>query len=110
MDIHCNAGVRSTNLIGELRGYGTVWYNPTGIANILSLAKATERGYHVTFDSSEGNAFHLHKADGTMPVFKQSPKGLYYINTKESRNDIENDQNDVNNLVNTVEDNRIKYT
>ena len=35
MDIHCNAGITSTKLIGELRGYGTVWYNPTGIANIL---------------------------------------------------------------------------
>jgi hypothetical protein len=109
MDIHCNAGVTSTNLIGELRGYGTVWYNPTGIANILSLAKATERGYHVTFDSSEGNAFHLHKADGTMRVFKQSPKGLYYIDTKESHSGTANDQYDVN-LVNTVEDNRIKYS
>jgi hypothetical protein len=63
MDIHCNAGVTSTNLIGELMGYGTVWYNPKGIANILSLARVKERGYRVTFDSSEGNAFHLHKAD-----------------------------------------------
>ncbi|KAI2501035.1 Reverse transcriptase (RNA-dependent DNA polymerase) [Fragilaria crotonensis] len=65
MDIHCNAGVASTKLIGELRGYGTVWYNPTGIANILSLAKAKERGYRVTFDTEEGNAFHLTKHDGT---------------------------------------------
>ena len=39
MDIHCNAGVTSTNLIGELVGYGTVWYNPEGIANTLSLAR-----------------------------------------------------------------------
>jgi hypothetical protein len=31
MDIHCNAGVASTNLIGELPGYGTVWYHPSGI-------------------------------------------------------------------------------
>lgn len=77
MDIHCNAEVTSTKLIGELRGYGTVWYNPTGIANILSLAKAKERGYWVTFDSAESNAFHLHKLDGTMRVFKQSSKGLY---------------------------------
>ena len=105
MDIHCNAGITSTNLIGELRGYGTVWYNPTGIANIISLSKATERGYHVTFDSSEGNAFHLHKSDGTVRVFKQSPKGLYYIDTKEDTCG----HYDVN-LVNTVEDNRNKYS
>ena len=37
MDIHCNAGVTSTNLAGDLPGYGTVWYHPNGIANILFL-------------------------------------------------------------------------
>ena len=26
MDIHCNAGVTSTNLVGDLPGYGTVWF------------------------------------------------------------------------------------
>ena len=26
--IHCNAGITSTNMVGELVGYGTVWYNP----------------------------------------------------------------------------------
>ena len=25
MDIHCNAGVMSTNMVGDLKGYGTVW-------------------------------------------------------------------------------------
>jgi N-acetylmuramoyl-L-alanine amidase len=38
MDIHCNAGATSTNLVGDLPGYGEVWYHPNGIANILSLA------------------------------------------------------------------------
>ena len=109
MDIHCNAGIASTKLIGELRGYGTVWYNPTGIANILSLAKAKERGYRVTFDTEEGNAFHLTKHDGTVRVFKQSPKGLYYIDTKEEQDHEDTGHYDVN-LVNTVEDNRIKYS
>jgi hypothetical protein len=113
MDIHCNAGITSTKLIGELRGYGTVWYNPTGIANILSLAKAKERGYRVTFDSAEGNAFHLHKPDGTMRVFKQSSKGLYYLDTKtnQAHKDIktERDGNEVN-LINTVANNGTKYS
>ena len=105
MDIHCNAGITSTRLIGELRGYGTVWYNPTGIANILSLSKAKERGYRVTFDSAAGNAFHLHKTDGTERVFKQSLKGLYYLDTKmeeqEEPEDIDNDMS----MINTVADN-----
>ncbi len=81
--------------------------NPAGIANILFLAKAKERGYRVTFDTEEGSAFHLTKHDGTVRVFLQSPKGLYYIDTKEDHGEIE--QTDVN-LVNTVEDNRVKYS
>jgi len=28
MTIHCNAGTKSTHLIGELPGYGTIWYHP----------------------------------------------------------------------------------
>ena len=108
MDIHCNAGITSTRLIGELRGYGTVWYNPTGIANILSLAKAKERGYRVTFDSADGNAFHLHKADGTVRVFKQSSKGLYYLDTKAGHEEPARDTEI--NLINTVADNGTKYS
>ena len=41
MEIHCNAGVASTNLVGELAGYGTVWYPPVGIANILAVSLAS---------------------------------------------------------------------
>jgi hypothetical protein len=39
MNIRCNAGVTRTNMVGELNGYGTVWYNPKGIAKILSLSQ-----------------------------------------------------------------------
>ena len=55
MDIHCNAGVTSTNMVGDLKGYGTVWYHPKGIANILSLNRVKEK-YQVTYDSHNGNA------------------------------------------------------
>jgi hypothetical protein len=43
MDIHCNAGVTSTNLIGDLKGYGPVWYHPNGIANMHPLPGTNER-------------------------------------------------------------------
>lgn len=97
MDIHCNAGVTSTNLIGDLPGYGTVWYHPNGIANIHSLARAKERGHKVTYDSEDGNCFKVIKPDGTVRVFSQSERGLYYMSTKDVA------------LVNTVEDNRSRY-
>jgi hypothetical protein len=105
MEIHCYAGVTSTKMIGMLQGYGTVWYTPAGITNILSLAKAKERGYRVTLDSAEGNAFHLHKGDGTVRVFQQSPKGLYYLNTKTGHG-----HDEMSLVKNTVEDNGTKYS
>ena len=32
MNIKCNAGVTRTNMMGDLPGYGEVWYNKQGIA------------------------------------------------------------------------------
>jgi hypothetical protein len=51
MDIHCNATVTSTNLVGDLPRYGTVWYHPKGIANILLLNSVKEK-YCVSYDST----------------------------------------------------------
>ena len=33
--LHCNAGTVLVTMKGDLKGYGTIWYHPTGIANIL---------------------------------------------------------------------------
>ncbi len=71
MEIHCNAGVTSTDLIGDLPGYGEVWYHPNGIANILSLARVKDK-YRVTFDSGTKNQFIVHKKDGTKRCFEES--------------------------------------
>ena len=60
MDIHCDSRVTSTKMVGEMPGYGTVWYHPNGIANILSLSRVKERGYRVTHDSTNGNEFMVH--------------------------------------------------
>ena len=51
MRIHCNAGSRLTNYVGDLPGYGTAWYDPREIANILSLHQVHDR-YHITYDST----------------------------------------------------------
>ena len=103
MDIHCNAGVASTNLIGDLPGYGTVWYHPQGIANILSLTKVASRdGYRVTFDSNGGNQFLVHKPDGSVRTFKQSPRGLYFMDTNATEQSVT--------LLQTVADKKSNYT
>jgi hypothetical protein len=95
MDIHNNAGVTSTNIIGDLPGYGPVWYHPNGIANILSLSRVKQK-CRVTFDSQDGNAFTVHSTR----TFQQSNRGLYYMETKLTGTL----------LVHTVADNKSKYT
>jgi hypothetical protein len=56
LKISCNAGTMTTDMIGDLDGYGVVWYHPDCIANILSLHRVSER-FHVTYDSRTNNEF-----------------------------------------------------
>ena len=51
MRVHCNTGSHVTNLVGDLPGNGTVWYDPKAIDNILSLQQVQDH-YHITYDSS----------------------------------------------------------
>ena len=106
MYIHCTAGVTRTNLVGELPGYGTVWFHPDGIANILSLARVKTK-YRVTFDSDENNEFVVHKPDGSTRNFKESSRGLYYHDTSTAVTGVV-DTGVV--LVTTVADNASNYT
>ena len=100
MKIRCNAGHRSTNMVGELPGFGTVWYMPDGIANILSLSRVRKR-YRVTFDSWDGNQFVVHKDDGSRRIFKEHMEGLYYLDVKREEG---------TSLVSTVADKKSRYT
>jgi hypothetical protein len=79
MDINCTAGVTTPRMVGDLPGYGEVWYHPDGIANILSLARVKGKGYAVTYDSAEGNHFKVVTPGGVMRLFQQSKRGLYYL-------------------------------
>jgi hypothetical protein len=99
-------GLQVPNQVGELRGYGTVSYHPKGIANILSLSRGKEQGYHVTYDSTGGNHFKVTKSDGTARVFSESKRGLYYLDTAEPNNG----DNNKTILIITVADNSSNYT
>ena len=79
MVIRCNAGVTRTRMIGDLPGFaGEVWYNPDGIANILSLSDV-KRHYRVTYDSNASGSFLVHKDNGEVREFVESASGLYYF-------------------------------
>jgi Reverse transcriptase (RNA-dependent DNA polymerase) len=100
MTIHCNAGATKTTLVGDLAGYGTVWYNPSGIANILSVSRVIDRGCQVTFDSQDGKGFLLTRPDGNEVVFRQSEQGLFYVDVA----------TEGSLFVNTVAANKSRYT
>ena len=52
--VHCNSGVEVMDRVGDLPGHGTVWYEPTGIAKILSMSMAKNK-FRVVFDIKGGN-------------------------------------------------------
>ena len=47
---YCNVGVQDNDIMGDLDGFGTVYYNPNAIANIISL---------VVYDSGKENTFRV---------------------------------------------------
>jgi hypothetical protein len=84
MTVHCNAGSRVTNMMGDLPGYPyPVWYSPHAIANILSLSNVSNvPRWWVNYDSSNGHGFAVRKEDGSTVRFGRSsgrdgPAGLY---------------------------------
>jgi hypothetical protein len=80
MELSTQAGSTTTNLVGELGGYGTVWFHPHGIANIIALANMKKK-YPISYDSRNGNEFVVHKDNGTTRIFKESDRGLFYFDT-----------------------------
>ena len=77
VEIHCNASTTTTNKVGYLKGYGMVWFDPNGIANILLMHRVVYR-YHVQFDSRDRNTFIVWRDNGSSREFLPGPRGLYY--------------------------------
>ena len=74
---YCNGGFQDSTLVGDLDGYGDVWYNPRSLANILSMALVSDL-FRVSFDSAKEQAIFVWRSDGTYIKFIRSPRGLYY--------------------------------
>ena len=102
--VHCNAGSHLTNLVGDLPGYRTVWYDPKAIANILSLRRVQDH-YHITYDSSH-RKFIVSMPSGMEFAFHESEGGLHYLDTTHQQG--EQRQGHVV-AVNTVKDNKKNF-
>ena len=106
MRIQCNARTCVTNLIGDLLGYGPVWFDPRAIANVLSLKLVKEK-YHIQYNSNGDEGFVVTKPTGERFRFIKSASGLHYLDTSS------HDGNKIGNttlVVNTVKENRMNYT
>jgi hypothetical protein len=77
LTIHTTAGTAQTSLIGELKGYNTVWYHPEGIANILSFDRV--RWFFKMDYSTAKNKFYVTGPSGVPRTF--APVGGLYMSS-----------------------------
>ena len=56
--VYYNSGGKIVDRVGDIPGYGTVWYKPTGIANILLMLTGTKK-FRVVSDSEVANYFRM---------------------------------------------------
>ena len=76
--VHCNAGTVTLTEQGYFGSYPEpVWYNPSGLANIMSLNNISKY-YQLTMDTMSDAAILLHKSNGSNMRFVPSGKGLYH--------------------------------
>ena len=113
--ISTNTGTGSTNLKATLKSCilpltEEVWFDYTGIANIIAL-HCIQNNFRVSYSNwfgNDRNAFVVLKPDNTKMKFTMSRKGLYYTDT--SRLIGRSSKAGVFNQVASVEENLTKYT
>ena len=86
--------------VGELPGYGTFWYEFIGIANIVSMSRATKK-FRVVFDSEGGNFLRMVLQDREVR-FQLIPNAQYYFDAMNRENSVL--------LINTVSENQEGFT
>ena len=84
--IHCGGATVSNNQVGEIcdelrnlplphTGY---FFHPTGVANLLSLARVSKE-HRVCLDTSIENAFYVYDDDGSYIKFELNKNNLYCL-------------------------------
>ena len=101
--IRCNAGTVRLTQKGYLGSYPeTVWFNPHGIANIMSLDNVAKY-FRITMDTDSEKSMLLHMDDGHTMRFTPSGKGLYHHN-------LSSEDGGLWSFITTVSDRADKYT
>ena len=98
-------GTWVTSLVGDLPGYGPVWFDSRAIVNVLSLKLVKEMN-HIQYDSDAKDGFVVTKPNGERFKFVQSSSGLHYLDTS---NPDPNESVNTTLVVNTVAKNKNNY-
>jgi hypothetical protein len=75
-----NGGHQTSNQIADFTNLGTVWFNESSIANILSLSEV-RKVCRVTMDTSAEGEMIIYRTNGTKMKFSEHKNGLYYYET-----------------------------
>jgi len=92
LTLHSNGGEMNANEVGDVIGYGTVWYSPHSLANILSFANV-RRKFRVCVDTGPGDphpTITVYRSNGMPMLFKEHKMGLYVHNSTSESNVVSN--------------------
>ena len=96
-------------MVGDLKDFGTVWYNPASLANILSAAQV-RKVCRITMDTKIEPEIMVHRKNGTEMEFFEYRTGLYYYEVPMKKDDKLNDNTNTYCFVTTVANNKIMFT
>ena len=108
LKVYTNGGTQTSTLIGDVRNFGPVWYNPNSLANILSLAEVRKR-CRVTMDTAIEPAICVHRPNGSIMKFVEFTTGLYYYDTTKVQDNSSNTMLSDYSFVLTVEGNKSRF-
>jgi len=87
LHLRSNGGTMVTQMVGDIPGYGTVWFSPSSLANILSFANIRKRfNVHQNTGPNDPNpSIVVVKPNGKKLVFSEHSMGLYVYDADDLR-------------------------
>ena len=79
LNLRCNTGTIPVNQVGDLPGYGRMWYHPNGISNILELSNVADNDkYCIRYDSQDSKDCIVTRIkEGRDTHFRRVPRCLH---------------------------------
>lgn len=81
LTVYTNGGHQVSTFVGDHYLFGTVWYNLSSLANILSMA-LVRKSHRIMMDSSVAAEISVHCSDGQLLRFREYDSGLYFYDTR----------------------------